>query len=447
MTLHLRTLLIGLITVSWCFASVAQTRAVDLIGYLPYYRMNSGYINNVLPDQLSILDEIRYFGLSVDGSGNIVSLSGSVASQKSNIATIKGIIDSLPANERPRLNITLGGAGVDWVFGNIAASSTLRDALAVNVDALLDDTGATSVDIDWEHPDAGTERTTTYPAMLKRIKQEVGSEKRVYATVAPSVMLSNSVFSGPDAIDGISTMTYDLGWWGNDPGNPNTGEHSLHEYIEDTVGAWTDPVSANTERSWVWTNSTWGNDVPADKLGVGLPFYARDINGNSSYAYGELVASGTPQGNGYYSMSGQTVWIPDQTTIEDRIQFAHDQGLQHVMIWEIAQDIDPDNANSMLRIADDKRDSLVAVPGDFNGDGQVDGDDLSQWEADYGLNADSDANGDGKSDGLDLLVWQQNAEALPLGSVAAVPEPSSVALLTIGATLGLGTRKRNHCSA
>ena len=51
----------------------------------------------------------------------------------------------------------------------------LCTTFAQNVKSLLDSTGATSVDIDWEHPDAGVERTTSYPDMLKRIKQEVGA--------------------------------------------------------------------------------------------------------------------------------------------------------------------------------------------------------------------------------------------------------------------------------
>lgn len=413
--------------------NTASSTAVELVGYVPYYRLNSNYLNNILPEQLSILDEVRYFGLSVNGSGGITSLSGSVSSQKENIATIKGIIDSLPANERPRLDITLGGASVDSVFTTVAASPSLRATLAQNVANLLDETGATSVDIDWEHPDAGVERTTNYPALLKRIKQEVGATKRVYATVAPSVVISNSVLTGANAIDGISLMAYDQGWWGNDPGNPNDGEHSLHEYAVDSINAWTDPVSANSQRPWVFTNSSWGNDVSPDKLGVGLPFYGRNVFGNDAYTFADLVNNGTSLGDGYYSISGQTVWLPDDLTIEDRIQLAHDEGLQHVFIWEIGQDIDSDDPNSMLRIAADKLASLTAVPVDFNGDGNVDSDDLEQWEGDFGTNSNSDADGDGDSDGVDFLAWQRGfMPSSGMSTVAAVPEPTASVLILLG---------------
>lgn len=418
-----------------CYALALQlictkgSLAVDLVGYVPYYRINSNYLNNVLPGQLSLLDEVRYFGLSVNSTGGITSQSGSVASQKNNIAAIKSIIDGLPEGQRPRLNITLGGAGVDEVFSGVANNPIHRTTLAQNIAALLDETGATAVDIDWEHPDAGSERRTHYPALLKRIKEEVGPNNRVYATVDPTVMIPSSVFDGSDGIDGISLMTYDLGWWGNDPSNPFNGEHSLHEYVEDSVAAWTDPISANSERPYVWSNASWGNDTPEEKLGIGLPFYGRNTANGAAFTYAEILAQGMPMGNGYYTMGGQSVWIPDQAAIEARVQLAHDLGLQHIIIWELAQDVAPSSSDSMLRIAANKLATLTTVPGDFNGDGFVDGDDLLKWQDDYAINGDSDADGDGDSDGRDFLIWQRNI-TVPLVAAVVVPEPCSL-LLTV----------------
>ena len=79
----------------------------------------------------------------------------------------------------------------------------------------------------------------------------------------------------------------------------------------------------------------------------------------------------------------------------------------------------------------------LVIPGDFDGDGMVDGDDLVQWEGDFGLNPDSDATGDQETDGADLLLWQQHLgemTATPIG--AAVPEPQGFSLLAIAAALG-----------
>jgi hypothetical protein len=53
------------------------------------------------------------------------------------------------------------------------------------------------------------------------------------------------------------------------------------------------------------------------------------------------------------------------------------------------------------------------APGDFNGDGKVDGVDFLIWQSHYptssgGTPDGGDANGDGKVDGVDFLVWQSN---------------------------------------
>ena len=80
-------------------------------------------------------------------------------------------------------------------------------------------------------------------------------------------------------------------------------------------------------------------------------------------------------------------------------------------------------------------------PADFNKDTFIDGADLTKWEGDYGVNGDSDADGDGDSDGNDFLIWQSSLPA-PLSSTSAVPEPSTLGLLTL-ASLGFALlRKR-----
>lgn len=81
--------------------------------------------------------------------------------------------------------------------------------------------------------------------------------------------------------------------------------------------------------------------------------------------------------------------------------------------------------------------ALEPIPGDFDGNRTVDGDDLSQWEGDFGVNDESDANGDLVSDGTDFLIWQRNLESGDATSIA-VPEPAwgPVSLLAIGAGAG-----------
>jgi len=403
------------------FAGLSQAAALDLIGYLPNYRINASYVANTLPGQLAMLDEIRYFGITVNSSGGLTT----TAADLSNLQAIKMAIDALPAAQRPRLGITIGGAGTSDGFGPVASSSSLRTTFAQNLKSLLDQTGAVAVDLDWEHPAAGPERATHFPAMLTRVKQEFGADRRVYATVDPTVMISTSVLSGANAIDGVSLMTYDLGWWSNDPADPNTGQHSLQEYVDDAVQAWADPPGSPNQRPWVF--GTWGRNVAKEKLGVGLPFYGRGFNGSSAdvaVAYRDLVAGGTTSNGAAYVHGGSNVWIPSLAMVEQRVQQAHAAGLQHLIFWELSHDLGPSHPNSMLRTAYEKKQSLEAIPGDFDGDGAVGQLDLNLWQAAFGaIGNGGDADGDNDADGADFLIWQRHATpAVPL---APLPEPSA----------------------
>jgi hypothetical protein len=82
----------------------------------------------------------------------------------------------------------------------------------------------------------------------------------------------------------------------------------------------------------------------------------------------------------------------------------------------------------------------VSIPGDFNGDGQVDGADLTDpvlgWQVRYGTDL----------DGRDFLDWQRNfGTGVPqLGSVLAVPEPTAIVLM-IGGILCFAQRHIRNC--
>ena len=83
-------------------------------------------------------------------------------------------------------------------------------------------------------------------------------------------------------------------------------------------------------------------------------------------------------------------------------------------------------------------------PADFDDDGDVDGDDLAEWKASFGVDGGADADGDLDTDGNDFLIWQR-AYSLP-SAVTAIPEPSSVALALL-AILGVAAsrvRKRRN---
>ena len=91
--------------------------------------------------------------------------------------------------------------------------------------------------------------------------------------------------------------------------------------------------------------------------------------------------------------------------------------------------------------------SIVTLTADFDMDGDVDGDDLIQWQGDYNLNGKSDADGDGDSDGADYMAWLREfgLGVASLGASQAVPEPSGSLLVITGLFLCLGWTRVKHC--
>jgi|GEM_PF-3649590 len=88
----------------------------------------------------------------------------------------------------------------------------------------------------------------------------------------------------------------------------------------------------------------------------------------------------------------------------------------------------------------------VDLSADFDNDGDVDADDLADWQSSYGVDGGADADGDGDSDGQDFLAWQRSFgtdatlssvtlsqdDLALLGISTSVPEPSTTALLFVG---------------
>jgi hypothetical protein len=72
-------------------------------------------------------------------------------------------------------------------------------------------------------------------------------------------------------------------------------------------------------------------------------------------------------------------------------------------------------------------------PGDFDGDGDVDGADFVAWQTNFPKAADAtlsegDADGDGDVDGADFVVWQTNFPFTPSPGASPVPEPAAALL-------------------
>jgi hypothetical protein len=88
------------------------------------------------------------------------------------------------------------------------------------------------------------------------------------------------------------------------------------------------------------------------------------------------------------------------------------------------------------------------IPGDFDGDKDVDGTDFVAWQNNFPLASGAalgqgDADGDGDVDGADFVVWQTNFPTAPGPGASTIPEPTALLLGAFGA-IGLACVGRHR---
>jgi hypothetical protein len=96
--------------------------------------------------------------------------------------------------------------------------------------------------------------------------------------------------------------------------------------------------------------------------------------------------------------------------------------------------------------------SSFESPANFDGDADVDGDDLSLWTSNFGAgpgatNGQGDADMDGYVDGADFLIWQREVTGAPAAESEQVPEPAGCLLAIIAGAAAVVRRRRAHCPA
>lgn len=100
---------------------------------------------------------------------------------------------------------------------------------------------------------------------------------------------------------------------------------------------------------------------------------------------------------------------------------------------------DPRLYNTALSLAEVQQLAGV-IPGDFDGDKDVDGADFATWQNSFpvsagGVLSTGDADGDGDVDGADFIAWQTHYPTNPVVLSSPVPEPVSMTIAAVGSLL------------
>ncbi|MDC0936190.1 PEP-CTERM sorting domain-containing protein [Pirellulales bacterium] len=179
------------------------------------------------------------------------------------------------------------------------------------------------------------------------------------------------------------------------------------------------PENAGKEFSWTvdWL-------IPADSALEAMDniFVQLDIIGQTTFSTG--FATGATVARDTWSSYTVTGTIPNGTTGVRGFFSISDNGFEAGA---------PDTVGNAIAYLDNLRfETIEGTPGDFNGDGSVNGFDFVQeWQRNLG-------------DAASFADWEGNYGAVPVAAAAAVagvPEPGSILLLAMG-SLGLWVRRR-----
>ena len=117
-------------------------------------------------------------------------------------------------------------------------------------------------------------------------------------------------------LDWVNMMVYDLrGPW--DPGNP--GPHSPFSFAENSLYYWK------------------GEGMTNDRLTLGMPFYGYDFGTSNVSAYTYRYIVSLDENNAYQDQVDE-IYYNGINTIKAKTQFAIDEDLLGVMMWELGQD-------------------------------------------------------------------------------------------------------------
>ena len=296
---------------------------------------------------------------------------------------VRKVLSLKERNPRLKTLVSLGGWGGSAPFSDLAMTEESRRTFARSCAAAAHEFGFDGIDIDWEYPGGGgmakgrPQDTRNFTLLLAEIRRQLDEQgaadgKRYLLTIAtpasPEKFGHIELDKVSPLVDFINLMTYDFsGGW-----SPVTS------FNAQLFAADANESSLSVDSS---VRGYLAVGVPKEKLVVGVPFYGRafggvDAAGDGLFQKHDRKAPRPPSGDewtyrnlvGGNLLDGKTFarhwhdkamvpWLYDprshiMVTYDDpqsilkKAQYARDNGLGGVMIWELSQD---DADSSLLR--------------------------------------------------------------------------------------------------
>lgn len=286
----------------------AQTKPVAfrVAGYLPDYRLDD--FDFAAAEKIT---DLILFSAEAAASGelDLARLEDAPWSPARDLEKVR-------TKSGARVILAVGGWGRCKHFAAVASSPELRAKFVASAIKTCQAKEFDGLDLDWEHPENETEQQA-YADLLADLRKGFAPHGlKLSVTMAAWQRIPKQAF---EAVDWVQIMAYD-----------HEGKHSTFENAK-----------ADVEK-------LIATGAPRDKIVLGLPFYGRDIaKRDVTKTYRQLVAEKT-LGADVDEVGG--VYFNGPQTIARKVQYAWDEKLAGVMIWELGQDAAGDK--SLLKVID-----------------------------------------------------------------------------------------------
>ncbi len=244
---------------------------------------------------------------------------------------LRQIVSLKKQNPNLKVMLSVGGWG-SGRFSEMAADKKNRESFAADCQRVVLEFGLDGIDIDWEYPtqksagiSCSPDDTDNFNLLMRDIRKAIGKKKLL--TIAT---VSNASYIDLKAcikyLDFVNMMTYDMG---------NPPRHHSALYSSELSGWMT--VEKGTE-------AHLEAGVPAEKLVMGMPLYARGPHELDRYA-GRAEHPYTEQWDEQAQVpyladaDGKLVLCYDNTrSLAIKCQYLLDKGLRGAMYWEYGDD-------------------------------------------------------------------------------------------------------------
>ena len=244
--------------------------------------------------------------------------------------------------------IAIGGGGQNAGFPPMAASAALRKLFIEGVIALMQKQGYDGIDLDWEYPNGGTERSN-FTLLVNEFRAAFNAVNPAWTVsfVVPSGQYSGNSFNYSalrGVVDWIGCMTYDM-----------HGEWTAHAGHNAPLYA---PAAEPEGSIDVSVKFLLRFGIPKEKLLIGVPFYGRQFKASALYAaatgggaltYADIMAAIRPNWTYHWDEVAKVPWYLDGTntlftTVEDttsvrlKCEYVRANRLGGLIIWALGQD-------------------------------------------------------------------------------------------------------------